>query len=195
MSDPRPPPPPPKPFARAIPEGDDRERLVCAECGFILYDNPKIVVGSVARWGDKVLMCRRAIDPRKGFWTLPAGYLELNESTRAGAEREAWEEARARLAIESLLAIYDIPRISQVQLIYRARLIDETVSPGPESLEVALFGWDEIPWDDIAFPSVRWALGHEKEVQATGDLTPRGTPPAPADPSVPPANPAAPQGL
>jgi ADP-ribose pyrophosphatase YjhB (NUDIX family) len=187
--------PPRGPSQRAIPEGDERERLICAECGFILYDNPKIVVGSVARWGDKILMCRRAINPRRGFWTLPAGYLELNESTRVGAEREAWEEARAKLVIEGLLAIYDIPRISQVQLIYRARLVDENVEAGPESLEVALFGWDEIPWDDIAFPSVRWALGHEKEMQASGDLTPRGNPPAPADPSAPPADPAAPQGL
>ena len=167
---------------------------MCGECGFVLYDNPKIVVGSVTRWGDKILMCRRAIDPRRGFWTLPAGYLELNESTREGAEREAWEEARAKIAIESLLAIYDIPRISQVQLIYRARLMDENISAGPESLEVALFGWDEIPWDDIAFPSVRWALGHEKEMQATGDLTPRSNP-MPADPGTLPADPVAPQGL
>ena len=172
MSDPR-----PGPSVRTIPEGDDRERLICTDCGFVLYDNPKIVVGSVARWDDKILMCSRAIDPRRGFWTLPAGYLELNESPRAGAEREAWEEARAKIAIESLLAIYDITRLSQVQLIYRARLVDENVAPGPESLEVALFGWDEIPWDDIAFPSVRWALGHEKEVQASGDLTPRTNPP------------------
>jgi|SRR5215469_16158126 len=193
MSDPRPPPPPPHPFARATPEGDDRERLVCVDCGFVLYDNPKIVVGSVARWGDKILMCRRAINPRRGFWTLPAGYLELNESTQAGAAREAWEEARARIAIESLLAIYDIPRISQVQLIYRARLIDETVSAGPESLEVGLFGWDQIPWDDIAFPSVRWALGHEREVRDSGDLSPRSNPPA--GPGEPPGAPAAPQGL
>ena len=191
MSDPRPPPPPPHPFARAVPDGDDRERLVCGECGFVLYDNPKIVVGSVARWGDKVLMCRRAIDPRKGFWTLPAGYLELNESTRAGAEREAWEEARAKIAIESLLAIYDITRLSQVQLIYRARLVDAAVSAGPESLEVALFSWDEIPWDDIAFPSVRWALLHEREVEQGGDSTPRGNPP----PDESPPGPVAPQGL
>lgn len=167
---------------------------MCGECGFVLYDNPKIVVGSVARWGDKILMCRRAIDPRRGFWTLPAGYLELNESTRAGAEREAWEESHAKIAIEGLLAIYDIPRLSQVQLIYRARLVDDSISAGPESLEVGLFGWDEIPWDDIAFASVRWALGHEKEVQATGDLTPRSNP-MPADPSTPPADPTAPQGL
>jgi ADP-ribose pyrophosphatase YjhB (NUDIX family) len=180
-------PPPPRPFTRAIPEGDERERLICGDCGFILYDNPKIVVGSVARWGDKILMCRRAIEPRRGFWTLPAGYLELNESTRAGAEREAWEEARARIAIEGLLAIYDIPRISQVQLIYRARLIDAAVSAGPESLEVGLFAWDEIPWADIAFPSVRWALGHEKEVQASGDPTPRTNPPPEAPPVKPQA--------
>lgn len=191
MNDTRPPPPPPRPFTRAVPDGDDRERLVCGECGFVLYDNPKIVVGSVVRWGGKILMCRRAIEPRKGFWTLPAGYLELHETTRAGAEREAWEEARARIAIESLLAVYDITRLSQVQLIFRARLLDAAISAGPESLEVALFGWDEIPWDAIAFPSVRWALGHEKEAQATGDLTPRSAPP----PETPPVGTGIPQGL
>ena len=117
------------PSVRGIPEGDNRERMICAECGYILYDNPKIVVGSVPRWGDRLLLCRRAIHPRKGFWTLPAGYLELNESTGAGAEREAWEEAFARIRIEGLLAIYDIPRISQVQLIYRALLLDERSRP------------------------------------------------------------------
>ena len=171
------------PAVRQIPEGDNRERMICADCGFILYDNPKIVVGSVVRWGERILMCRRAINPRRGFWTLPAGYLELNESTSAGAEREAWEEAQAKIAIESLLAIYDIPRISQVQLIYRARLVDEAVAAGPESLEVALFGWDEIPWDEIAFPSVRWALHHEREARASGDFTTRFAPPT--DPAAP----------
>jgi ADP-ribose pyrophosphatase YjhB (NUDIX family) len=165
------------PSVRGIPEGDNRERMICAECGFILYDNPKIVVGSVARWGDRVLLCRRSIHPRKGYWTLPAGYLELNESTSTGAEREAWEEAYARIEIEGLLAIYDIPRISQVQLIYRARLLDPDVAPGPESLDVALFGWNEIPWQDLAFPSVRWALQQEREVQRTGDLKTRIAPP------------------
>jgi ADP-ribose pyrophosphatase YjhB (NUDIX family) len=169
------------PSVRRIPEGDNRERMICAECGFVLYDNPKIVVGSVPRWGERVLMCRRAINPRKGFWTLPAGYLELNESTIVGAEREAWEEARAKIQIEGLLAIYDIPRISQVQLIYRARLLEEAVAAGPESLEVRLFGWDEIPWDDIAFPSVRWALHHEREALVTGDLTTRCSPADPTD--------------
>lgn len=166
------------PSVRRIPEGDTRERMICAECGFVLYDNPKIVVGSVARWGERVLMCRRAINPRRGYWTLPAGYLELNEATSAGAEREAWEEAQAKIRIEGLLAIYDIPRISQVQLIYRARLLDDAVAAGPESLEVRLFGWDEIPWDDIAFPSVRWALHHEREARLSGDFTTRTAPPA-----------------
>jgi len=178
------------PSLRAIPEGDNRERLICAECGFIHYDNPKIVVGSVARWGSKVLLCRRAIDPRKGFWTLPAGYLELNESTSLGAQREAWEEARARIEIEGLLAVYDIPRLSQVQLVSRARLIDAAVSAGPESLEVGLFGWDDIPWKEIAFPSVRWALHHEREAQAGGNLAAHiGLPPGL------PRDPGAPQGL
>jgi ADP-ribose pyrophosphatase YjhB (NUDIX family) len=169
------------PLVRGVPEGDDRERMICAECGYILYDNPKIVVGSVARWGDRVLLCRRAINPRRGFWTLPAGYLELNESTSAGAEREAWEEAQAKIRIDGLLAIYDIPRISQVQLIYRARLVDEEVAAGPESLEVGLFQWDEIPWAEIAFPSVHWALHHEREAQASGDFTTRCAPPDPTN--------------
>ena len=172
------------PSVRRIPEGDNRERMICAECGFVLYDNPKIVVGSVPHWGERILMCRRAIHPRRGYWTLPAGYLELNEATSAGAEREAFEEAEARIEIEGLLAIYDIPRISQVQLIYRARLIDEAVAAGPESLEVALFGWDEIPWDQIAFPSVRWALQHDREARLTGDFATRTAPTT--DPAAPP---------
>ena len=165
------------PSLRGIPEGDNRERMICRECGYILYDNPKIIVGSVARRDDRILLVRRAIEPRRGFWALPAGFLELNESSNAGAEREAWEEACARIEIEGLLAIYDIPRISQVQLIYRARLLDERIAPGPESLEVALFGWDEIPWSDLSFPSVRWALQHEREAQTTRDFTTRLNPP------------------
>jgi ADP-ribose pyrophosphatase YjhB (NUDIX family) len=141
-----------------IPDGDNRKRQVCPDCGFINYENPKIVVGSVVAWEDRILLCRRAINPRRGFWTLPAGYLELNESASAGAAREAWEEAQATIAIDGLLAVYSIPRISQVQLIYRARLTSPAVAAGPESLEVALFGWDEIPWGYLAFPSVKCAL-------------------------------------
>jgi ADP-ribose pyrophosphatase YjhB (NUDIX family) len=165
------------PSVRGIPEGDNRERMICAECGYILYDNPKIVVGSVARWGERILLVRRSIEPRYGYWTLPAGFLELNESASAGAEREAWEEARARIAIEHLLAVYNVPRLSQVQLIYRARLMSEAIEPGPESEAVRLYAWDEIPWDDVAFPSVVWALGHWREALADGSRAARSNPP------------------
>ncbi len=150
-------------FEHRLPAGDSHSRLVCRDCGFIQYENPKIVVGAVCAWGDKILLCRRAIDPRKGYWTLPAGYLELNETTLDGARREAWEEARATIQISHLLAVYNIPRLSQVQLIYAARLVSADVAAGPESIEVNLFEWQEIPWQDIAFPSARWALEHFRE--------------------------------
>lgn len=153
------------PVALRIPPGEDRERLVCDACGFINYINPKIVVGSVVLHRDKFLLCRRAIEPRDGYWTLPAGYLEERETTVEGAKREAWEEARARIDIDALIGVYNIPRISQVQMIYRARLLDTNISAGPESREVGLFAWDEIPWDDVAFPSVHWALGHWRETR------------------------------
>jgi ADP-ribose pyrophosphatase YjhB (NUDIX family) len=150
------------PRIRKVPDGDDRERLTCPDCGFIAYENPKMVAGSVVSVGDRIMLCRRAIEPRKGFWTLPAGYLELNETPAEGAAREAWEEARARIAIDALLAVFSIPRISQVQLIYRATLAEPGFEPGPESLEVELFDWADIPWTELAFPSVRWALDEYK---------------------------------
>ena len=146
------------PSVQTIPDGDDRPRLTCLDCGFVVYENPKVVVGAVCSWQDQVLLCRRAIEPSKGLWTLPAGYLELNETVEQGTIREAWEEARARIALDGLLAVYDIVRISQVQLIYRARLLSPDVAAGPESSEVMLTTWEDIPWQDIAFPSVHWAL-------------------------------------
>jgi ADP-ribose pyrophosphatase YjhB (NUDIX family) len=165
------------PSLRTIPPGDNRERMVCPDCGFIAYENPKVVVGSVVHAeDDRVLLCRRAIDPRRGFWTLPAGYLELHESTLAGALREAQEEACAEIEIEGLLAVYNIPRLSQVQIIYRARLAGSAIAAGPESLEVRLFAWDEIPWDEIAFPSVHWALRHFAEWRSTGEGVAQGNP-------------------
>jgi len=145
-------------FQRRIPEGEDRERLICGDCGFVAYENPKIVVGSVVSDGGRILLCRRAIEPRRGFWTLPAGYMELGETVEEGAAREAWEEARVKLALQGILAVYSIARIGQVQIIFRAGLAEPGHAPGPESLEVRFFEWEEIPWDDIAFPSVRWAL-------------------------------------
>jgi len=134
---------------------------MCADCGFVAYENPKIVVGSVVVANGRVLMCRRAIEPRKGFWTLPAGYMELGETLEEGAIREAQEEAEADIAVDGILGVFSIARIGQVQIIFRARFADEAAphfAPGPESQEVALFTWDEIPWNDIAFPSVHWAL-------------------------------------
>jgi ADP-ribose pyrophosphatase YjhB (NUDIX family) len=164
-------------FSRKVPTGDTHHRLVCDSCGFVSYENPKVVVGAVCRWEDQILLCRRAIEPRRGFWTLPAGYLELNEATGDGALREAWEEARARIELEGVLAVYTITRLSQVQVIYRARLLSPEVAAGPESAEVGLFRWDEIPWPEIAFPSVRWALGHYNESLGSGLLHARGNPP------------------
>ena len=165
------------PSVRTVPEGDTLERLVCPDCGYVSYENPKVVVGSVALWQGRVLLCRRAINPRKGFWTLPAGYLELNETAVEGARREAWEEARARLEMRGLLAVYSIPRISQIQLIYLADLVSPDVSAGPESADVRLFAGPEIPWDELAFPSVGWALNHAGEVGDAAEIVPRGNPP------------------
>ena len=164
-------------FVRAVPEGDDRERLVCTSCGHIAYENPKVVVGSVAVRDGRILICRRAIEPRKGFWTLPAGYLETGETPEDGARREAVEEACAEVEIDRLLAVFSIPRLSQVQLIYRARLTSPAVAPGPESLEVRLAEWPDIPWADIAFPSVRWALDAYRRTEGLSDFTPLGNPP------------------
>jgi len=125
---------------------------------------------------EKLLLCRRAIEPRDGFWTIPAGYLELGESTEAGALREAREEACAEIEIDRLLAIYNITRISQIQTIYRATLSSPDVAAGIESREVGLFSWDDIPWADIAFPTVRWALNQYLQTRAQEDFAPFGNP-------------------
>src|SRR5262249_15756389 len=145
--------------------------------GYIAYENPKVVVGSVCLWEGKILLCRRAINPRSGFWTLPAGYMELNETSLDGARREAWEEAGATIEIERLLAVYNIPRLSQVQLIYLARLTSPRIEAGPESAEVGLFGWTDIPWSDIAFPSVRWALEHYRAGMGEAGYAVQANPP------------------
>lgn len=160
------------PIARRVPEGDDRPRLVCDTCGFIRYENPKIVVGSVTTSEGRILLCRRAIEPQAGFWTLPAGFLELHEDPEHGARREAEEEACAEIVIDALLAVYTIPRISLVQLFYRAQLARPEIAPGYESTEVGLFAPDEIPWESLAFPSVSWALRHHAEAPAQGAFAP-----------------------
>ncbi|MEH6632352.1 MAG: NUDIX hydrolase [Halopseudomonas aestusnigri] len=157
--------PPDAAFSRRVPSNDDRERLVCDSCDYVIYENPKIVVGAVATWEDKILLVKRAIEPRKGYWTLPAGYLELNETAEEGACREAWEEARAMLSINQVLAVYSIPSISQIQIIYRAVLTTPEISPGPESQEVGLYSWQDIPWNNIAFPSVHWSLKQYEKIK------------------------------
>jgi ADP-ribose pyrophosphatase YjhB (NUDIX family) len=147
-------------FEHRVPVGDDRERLVCADCGHIDYQNPNVVVGTVVASHGKVLMCRRAIEPRRGYWTLPAGYLELGETLEEGAAREAMEEATAAISLDGILGVFSVARIGQVQVIFRGRFADSErpqFASGPESLDVALFEWDEIPWNEIAFPTVHWA--------------------------------------
>lgn len=156
-------------FETRIPEGDDKPRLVCGTCGFINYVNPKIVAGVVVTASDgRLLLCRRAIQPRHGFWTVPAGFMEEGETISAGAAREAFEEAEARVQIDALLGIYEVPRISQVHMMYRATLVDDAFGCGPESLEAALFAWEDIPWNQIAFPTGVQAL---RDWHATRDQT------------------------
>lgn len=146
-------------FVRKVPEGDTRERDVCTRCGFVDYSNPRIVVGTVVVHEGKVLMCRRAIEPSRGLWTLPAGYLENGETPEEGAIREAREEAEARIALDGILGIYTVRHLSQVQILFRGRFEGAPrFAAGEETLETALFRWDEIQWQAIAFPSVRWVL-------------------------------------
>ncbi len=150
----KPSPPSPGPnFVRRVPDGDTHERHVCAQCEYIHYANPKIVVGAEGRSAE----LREAYPASEGF------IASQDETPEAGAMREAREEANAQIAIDSLLGVYAVPHISQVHLMYRAKLAQPAFSAGPESLEVKLFSWDEIPWGELAFPSVKWALDHWKE--------------------------------
>lgn len=143
----------------AIPEGDDRPRYLCEVCGTIHYQNPRIVAGTLPVCGSKVLLCKRAIAPRKGYWTLPAGYMENAESTQQAASRETREEACAEVKLANLYTLIDLPHINQVYMIFRAELIGG-FSAGPESLEVALFEEHEIPWDELAFMTIERTLRH-----------------------------------
>lgn len=154
------------PVVLQIPEGDDRERMVCVDCGFVHYDNPRVVAGAVCTWEGKILLCRRAIEPRVGFWTIPAGYLELNETVSDGAKREVWEESGADVEMGALLGVFEIPRISQIYMVYAAEMKHPNLDPGPESLSARLFDWADIPWDELAFPSVHWSLNVFKEGEA-----------------------------
>jgi len=157
------------PVERRIPDGDSLPRYVCPACGAIHYHNPKIVVGCIAEWEDKILLCRRSIEPRYGLWTVPAGFMENGETTLEGALRETREEANARVEIGPLYALHNLPYIDQVYLIFRARLLDLDFSPGIETLEVGLFSEAEIPWEQIAFRTVRHTLTRYYEDRRSGE--------------------------
>ncbi len=159
-------------FSETVPPGDTRLRRVCDHCGFVDYVNPRVVVGAVCSWDEKILLCRRAIEPRRGYWTMPAGFLEAGEACAQGAARETREEACAEIEIDGLLAVYNVPRLSQVHLIYRAGLIDGRFAAGEETLEARLFDWTDIPWSDLAFPSVRFALERYAEVGERSEFAP-----------------------
>jgi len=143
-----------------VPDDDNRERAVCPACTTIHYENPINVVGTVPVWGEQVLLCKRAIEPRYGFWTLPAGFMELGETVAAGALRETQEEAGAQVELQGLFTMMNVVPVGQVHLFYRARMLDTTLDPGPETLEARLFHEHEIPWDEIAFRTVKQTLRH-----------------------------------
>jgi ADP-ribose pyrophosphatase YjhB (NUDIX family) len=149
-----------QPTTAKIPLGDGRIREVCEACRTVHYVNPKVICGALAIWEHKVLLCRRAIEPRYGLWTLPAGYMELFETMQEGAARETREEAEAEIEIEQLYCMYNIPRIGQIYTLFKAQVIDGQFGAGEETLESRLFAEDEIPWDDLAFPSVKCTLEH-----------------------------------
>lgn len=146
------------PVTTRIPPGDDRPRHVCDTCGTIFYSNPKIVAGCIPQWKEQLLLCRRAIEPRSGLWTLPAGFMENGESTAQAAARETLEEANARVEMGKLFAYLNIPTLNQVYVIFLAELLDLDFFAGEESSEVRLFSEEEIPWDELAFPSIERAL-------------------------------------
>jgi ADP-ribose pyrophosphatase YjhB (NUDIX family) len=146
------------PIGRATPPGDSRERHVCANCGSIFYENPKVVVGCILEWQGDLLLCRRAIEPRSGFWTLPAGFLENGETIAEGALRETIEESGADAAIDGLFAIIDVPSIHQLHVFFRGQLRSPALAPGIETIEAGFFPAEQIPWSELAFSSVKRVL-------------------------------------
>ncbi|QJC56281.1 putative 8-oxo-dGTP diphosphatase 1 [Polaromonas vacuolata] len=152
-------------------DGDTRQRAVCPACGLVHYDNPLNVVGTVPVWGEsgeQVLLCKRNIEPRRGKWTLPAGYMEMGETTSEGAARETDEEAGAEFEMQELFTVINVARVGQVHFFYRARLLSAQFDPGHETMEAKLFTEDEIPWDDLAFKTVGDTLKHYFEDRRKG---------------------------
>ena len=155
--------------ALGIPAGDNRPRYSCGQCGTIHYQNPNMVLGTIPVWQDKVLLCRRAIEPRYGFWTLPAGFMENGETTGEGAARETLEESGAKIELGAPFSILDVPHVHQVHIFFRAEMLGPELDPGPESLEAKLFPEEEIPWDRIAFRTVEQTLRWFFEDRRRGD--------------------------
>lgn len=153
-----------------VPPGDSVLRYVCADCGIIHYENPKMVVGCIPEWEDTILLCRRAIEPRLGFWTVPAGFMENGETTIEGAMRETLEEANAKVEMLGLYAMFNIPHINQVYMLFRARLLDLDFSAGAETLETRLFSEAQIPWEHIAFATVKRTLQLYFDDRRTGSF-------------------------
>ncbi len=153
-----------------VPPGDSLPRHICTNCGTIHYENPKMVVGCIPEWENSILLCRRAIEPRLGLWTVPAGFMENGETTAEGAMRETLEEANAKVEILGLYALFNIPHINQVYMLFRARLLDLDFSAGAETLEAELFEEERIPWDQIAFVTVRRTLKHYFNDRRAGEF-------------------------
>jgi len=158
------------PVEQRVPGGDSLPRHICTSCGIIHYENPKMVVGCIPEWENGILLCRRAIEPRIGLWTVPAGFMENGETTVEGAVRETLEEANAKIEVLGLYALFNIPHINQVYMLFRARLLDLDFSAGAETLETRLFNEDEIPWNEIAFVTVRRTLKHYFNDRRTGEF-------------------------
>ena len=148
------------PITRTIPSGDNRERDLCNHCGAVHYQNPRLVVGTMPVWQDKVLLCLRAIEPRANTWTLPAGFMELAETISQGAERETQEEAGVQIKLGQLYTVIDIPHVDQVHVYFLAEALGPELDPGPETLEARWYAFDEIPWENLAFQSVHTTLKH-----------------------------------
>ncbi len=153
-----------------VPQDDNRPRAMCVACEHIDYENPLNVVGTLPIWEDRVLLCRRNIEPRRGFWTLPAGFMELGETTEGGALRETEEEAGARIELQGLYTLLNVVKVGQVHFYYRARLLDDRFDPGPETQEARLFQEADIPWEELAFQTVRLTLQHYFEDRRSGQF-------------------------
>ncbi|BCA53392.1 putative Nudix hydrolase, MutT family [Nitrospira sp. KM1] len=160
-----------KPVSQKIPPGDNRLRFVCGSCQVIHYHNPKIVAGCIPQWEDQILLCRRAIEPKSGLWTFPAGFMEIGESAEQAALRETVEEARADVVLTTLHSVLSLPRIGQVYIVFAGKMLSKRFEAGIESLEVQLFRLSDIPWDQIAFTVVSEALQHYVEDVARGSFT------------------------